>query len=108
MKHGPRKTAELLARAKTLRDDEKLTWLAIAKRIGVQLKWLMWHKRKIEGVEPGPIGAVQKKDLATTLDKMRAMREQGDSWKTIGKTLGVDWMKLYRINRYHTNEVLEK
>jgi len=103
--HGPRKTAELLAMAKKLRDEEKLIWRAIAKRIGVEPKWLMQHKGKLEDVAAGPIGVVQKKDLVTTLDKIKTMREQGVSWKTIGKTLGVDWLKLYRLNRYHTNKV---
>lgn len=104
MTPGPRKTAEVLKQAKVLRNEEKLTWQAIATRMGVEVKWLIWHKRKICGVAPGPIGVVQKKDLATTLDKIKTMREQGVSWKAIGKTLGVDWQKLYRLNHYHTRE----
>jgi hypothetical protein len=101
--HGPRKTAELLASAKKLRDEEKLIWREIAKRLGVELPWLMKHKRKIEGVESGPIGVVQKKDLAATLDKVKTLLDQGARWKAIGKTLGLDWLKLYRLNRHHTN-----
>lgn len=108
MIHGPRKTAELLASAKQLRDEEKLIWRDIAMRIGVDLRWLMQHKSKIEGVAPGLIGAVQKKDLATILDKARTLRKQGARWKAIGKTLGVEWQKLYQLNRYHTNETGKK
>lgn len=102
MKYGPRQTAELLAQAKVIRDEEQLLWRAIADRLGVELDWLMWHKGKIEGAKEGRILAIKKNDMDQTLEKIKAMRERKAPWKTIGETLGVDWLKLYRSYRYHT------
>lgn len=102
MKYGPRKTASLLAQAKVIRTEEQLSWREIAERIGVEAYWLQLHKRKLEDVKTGRIVAIPKDDLDQTLAKIKAMREQKATWKTIGKTLGGDWLKLYRSYRHYT------
>lgn len=102
MRFSHRKTAELLTKAKVMRAEEQLSWPEIAGRLGVELGWLNWQKGKIEDFPKGRIVAIPKDGMDETLAKIKAMRDQKMTWKTIGKTLGGDWMKLYRSYRHHT------
>jgi hypothetical protein len=108
VRYSHRKTAELLAKAKVMRTEEQLSWPEIAGRLGVELGWLNWQKGKIEDFPKGRIVEIPKDDMDETLAKIKAMRDQKMTWKTIGKTLGRDWIKLYSAYRYNTEGSVRK
>lgn len=89
MIYGPRKTADLLARATWLR-AEGLIWRDVAKRLGVSYDWLKNHRAKLPDMPTPPVAP---DDL---LDRVQAMRDRRVRWKAIAKELGYDkWQTLY-------------
>lgn len=89
MRYGPRKTADLLARAASLR-TEGIIWREIAKRLGVSYDWLAHHRSKLPDIPMTPIAPEE------LLDRVQAMRDRRVCWKTIARELGYDkWQTLY-------------
>lgn len=91
-----------------MRTEEQLSWREIAVHLGVDPYWLLRHKRKLEDVQEGRILAIPKEDLDQTLAKIKALRDQKATWKTIAQTLGGDWLKLYRSYRHYTEGPVRK
>jgi orotate phosphoribosyltransferase-like protein len=86
---GPRRTAELLARASSLR-AEGYYWKDIAKRLKVTYAWLEHHRAKLDAMPTPPVAS------GDLLDRVQAMRDRRVRWKAIARELGYDkWQTLY-------------
>lgn len=93
MRYSRRKTVELTEEMLRLRNDEKLTWTEIAKRLDVTLTWLQYRREKI----PGIAGRLTLDGSAANIAMARAMRERRIPWKIIARELGVEkWQTLAR------------
>lgn len=89
MKYGPRKTAELLSRAASLR-SEGLIWREIAKRLGVSYDWLSHHRTKLPEIRLPPVVSDE------LLDRAQDMRLKNICWKTIATELGYEkWQTIH-------------
>jgi orotate phosphoribosyltransferase-like protein len=109
MIYGPRKTADLLARASSLR-AEGFTWRYIAKQLKVSYGWLEHQRTKLPDMPTPPVAP---DDM---LDRVQAMRDRRMRWKAIANELGYDkWQTLYdalqrrkrKINPYVHREDME-
>lgn len=93
MRYGRRKTIELTNEMLRLRDEEKLTWTAIAERLDVTLTWLQYRREKIPGID----GRLTLAGSPENIARARELRATGMRWKKIADQLGVErWQTIAR------------
>lgn len=92
MKYGPKKTAELRAKAIELR-AAGLKWVTIARQLKVTLAWLAWHTEKAGVVR---YDQDRLKTSPANLLKARELRAAGVPWKLVEREIGVNRQTLSR------------
>lgn len=93
MKYGPRKSAEIAAKAADLR-KAGLTWMEIERQLDVTKNWLDRWMAKI-GFKKS--GKEDRKSSPENLRKARELRAAGICWKMVARQVGIDhWRTLQR------------
>lgn len=90
MKYGPRKSAEIAAKAADMRKD-CVTWSEIEKRLKVTKTWLNRWMGK------AGFKKADKKSSPENLRKARELRAAGVCWKMVARQVGVEhWRTLQK------------
>lgn len=91
MKYGPRKTAEVAAKAFELQ-QAGLQRKDIANQLGVSCKWITYWLEKL-GYPPAK---VMVRTTPENIMIARQMRLDGVCWKLIGREMGCNWRTFQR------------
>lgn len=90
MKFGPRKSAEIAAKAIELK-KEGYTWPEIGKKLRVKKDWL---KHWVDKAGYQRLSGSNCKTSPENLLKARALRKAGVSWKQVEREMGITWRTL--------------
>ena len=92
MKYGPRKTAELVAKATEMRATG-LKWGTIARQLKLTVGWIKWHTGKAGHIR---YDQDRLKTSPANLAKARELRAAGVPWKLVERQMGIPARTLER------------
>ncbi len=93
MIYGPKKTAELTAKALELREAGS-KWTEICKQLNINKSWLQWHINKA-GYQRNDKSRL--KTSPANVQKARELRANGMCWKRVEREMGIVAETLRRV-----------